>query len=406
MLRYASDEMDKVIESSLHHLHGQTFTLSIYFGQNVSVRYNRLARHIFNLFSAPLLRAHFVHVPEEGWRIQRVEPIGAKDIPEEHWAFVVEAATHYFSGKRYTVRKRKAMRYDLAILCDEHEAFPPSNEKALQRFTKAAESLGLETERIGKDDYSRLAEFDALFIRETTAVNHHTFRFSRRAVAEGLVVIDDPDSIVKCSNKVYLAELLRRHKVATPETVIVHRDNLEEVIAHTGLPVILKQPDSAFSQGVFKVESLEAYLSEARRLLEHSELIIAQEFIPTEFDWRVGILDGQPLFACRYHMAKRHWQIQRTDAGGKTHFGRADTLAVADAPRTVIRTALKAARLIGRGLYGVDLKSFGSRCHVIEVNDNPNIDMGVEDAVLKDALYERIMGVFLQRIEASKKEKK
>ena len=61
------------------------------------------------------------------------------------------------------------------------------------------------------------AEFDALFIRETTLVNHHTYRFARRAASEGLVVIDDPESILKCTNKVFLAELLSRHKMPMPQ---------------------------------------------------------------------------------------------------------------------------------------------------------------------------------------------
>ncbi len=49
-----------------------------------------------------------------------------------------------------------------------------------------------------------------LFIRETTYVDHHSFRFSRRAEAEGLVVIDDPQSILRCTNKVFLAEAFAR----------------------------------------------------------------------------------------------------------------------------------------------------------------------------------------------------
>jgi glutathione synthase/RimK-type ligase-like ATP-grasp enzyme len=39
---------------------------------------------------------------------------------------------------------------------------------------------------------------------------------------------------------------------------------------------------------------------------------------------------------------------------------------------------------------------------IIEVNDNPNIDTGVEDAVLKHDLYEQVMRSFLNRIERSK----
>ena len=57
-----------------------------------------------------------------------------------------------------------------------------------------------------------------------------------------------------------------------------------------------------------------------------------------------------------------------------------------------------AASVIGVGLYGVDLKQVGDRCYVIEVNDNPNIDAGNEDGVLKEALYREVLGVFLRRI--------
>ena len=39
---------------------------------------------------------------------------------------------------------------------------------------------------------------------------------------------------------------------------------------------------------------------------------------------------------------------------------------------------------------------------MIEINDNPNIDAGVEDQVLKEEMYRRIMDVFLRRIELRK----
>jgi glutathione synthase/RimK-type ligase-like ATP-grasp enzyme len=77
-------------------------------------------------------------------------------------------------------------------------------------------------------------------------------------------------------------------------------------------------------------------------------------------------------------------------------------VAVAEAPEEVVKIALKAANLIGDGLYGVDIKQVGGRCYVIEVNDNPNVDAGNEDGVLKDALYREIMGSFVRRIEARK----
>jgi glutathione synthase/RimK-type ligase-like ATP-grasp enzyme len=81
---------------------------------------------------------------------------------------------------------------------------------------KAAASVGINARLITHQDAARLLEFDALFIRETTAVNHHTYRLARRAQHEGLVVIDDPLSILRCTNKVFLAELLQKNKISTP----------------------------------------------------------------------------------------------------------------------------------------------------------------------------------------------
>jgi glutathione synthase/RimK-type ligase-like ATP-grasp enzyme len=214
--------------------------------------------------------------------------------------------------------------------------------------------------------------------------------------------MDDPESILKCSNKVYLAELLGRHKVPVPRTLVVHKDNIGLVGEELGFPCILKQPDAAFSQGVVKIENEDAMANCAELFLAKSDLVIAQEFLPTTFDWRIGILDRQPLYACKYHMVEKHWQITQKDDRGQRRYGRTETLPVQQVPRHVVKTALKAANLIGNGLYGVDIKQAGRQSFLIEVNDNPNIDAGVEDDFLKEELYDRIMDVFLERIEHRK----
>jgi len=124
---------------------------------------------------------------------------------------------------------------------------------------------------------------------------------------------------------------------------------------------------------------------------------VAQEYLPTSFDWRVGVIDGKPLYACRYHMAKGHWQIINHGAESH-HVGASETMGVDEAPERVIQTALKVTALIGRGLYGVDLKEVEGRILLIEVNDNPSIDAGVEDSVLGPALYRQTMQVLMARV--------
>ena len=401
MVRLMGEELDDRIQKDLHPLQSDAFTLSVYFGRNVAKRYDTLSRYLFDSFRAPMLRAQFKKI-DGRWQLRGVAAIGASEVPEAHWPMVAEAARQFFAGRRGSVRRRSAWRYDLAILRNPKEAEPPSDDKALQKFAKAAEAVGLAVEVIGPDDYGRIAEFDALFIRETTAPNHHTYRFSRRAAGEGLVVIDDPESIVRCSNKVYLAELLGHHHIPSPKTLVAHEENVDEVLERIGLPCVLKQPDSSFSRGVIKVETAEALRDELARFWKESDLVVAQEYLPTTFDWRIGILDGQPLFACKYFMARKHWQIIKRDAEGKSSYGKFETLPVELAPRKAVRIATRAAELIGDGLYGVDVKQSGDQFTVIEVNDNPNIEAGVEDAILRDELYRRLADVFLRRIERRK----
>lgn len=400
--RAVSGELDELIQKSLTRIHSDRFTLSIYFGRNMAKRYEPLSRQLFNMFQSPLLRAQFTKDRDQRWQLRSISTISASEIPESHRDFVADVAAKHFSGSGTRVPKRAAMRYDLAILRNPEEKEPPSDPKALERFIKAAESLGIRAELVDRDDYGRIAEFDALFIRETTYVNHHTYRFARRAASEGLVVIDDPVSIIRCTNKVYLAQLLARHKIPTPATLVVHKENAGSLVETLGLPCVLKKPDSAFSAGVTKAETQEQLDEQLKQLLSESELVIAQEFLPTTFDWRIGVLDQRPFYACKYHMAKNHWQIIRQDGEGTQRYGRVETLPVELAPRAAVNLAVRAANLIGNGLYGVDVKQSGNKFFIIEVNDNPTIEAGEEDRILRDELYRRVMQVFLTRIEQRK----
>lgn len=401
MTHFVSDDLEELIQHSFKSIKSDRFVLSIYFGKNIAQYHEKLCGHLFKQYQVPFLQAVFAKTKNK-WVLQNITPLAPHEIPEAHRAFVLHMVQEYLSGKRVSVKNKQELRYDLAILYKPDTEQSPSNDKAIAKFVKAAESVGFQTEIITKDDYGRLAEFDALFIRETTSVNHHTYRFARRAHAEGLVVIDDPDSILKCTNKVYMGELLERHKIPTPKTLIVHKDNLDQIGNTLGFPCVLKQPDSAFSNGVTKIATEEELFKNVPQLLEKSDLLIAQEFVPTPFDWRVCVFEGQPLFACKYYMARRHWQIFERLHTGKVLTGKASILPIGLAPRKVVSMAVKAANLIGDGLYGVDLKEDKNRIVVIEINDNPSIDAGVEDRVLHDELYFKIMQGMMRRVENRK----
>jgi glutathione synthase/RimK-type ligase-like ATP-grasp enzyme len=398
VLRSYGEDLDSVIQHSLAELRSDKFELSVYFGRNMAERHDRLARRLFVLLPAPLLRASFQR--ERGrWRLSSVKPIATRDVPESHREFLTGAAQEYFARPRFAAPRSRPSRYTLAILHDPDEQLSPSNPKALARFRSAAQKVGFGVELIRKDDYARIGEFDALFIRETTAVDHHTFRFAQRAEAEGLVVVDDPTSILRCTNKIFQAEALQRLNIPTPRTWIAGKTDVAELERRIDFPCVLKHPDSAFSKGVVRCDDVEEFRAQAAEILDRSDLLLVQEFTPSDFDWRVGVLGGTPLFACRYHMAKGHWQIMQRQADGDYSYGKTDTLPVYEAPPVVVKMAVRAAGAMGDGFYGVDLKQIGKQVIVMEVNDNPNLDGGNEDAVLKGELYRVMAEWFLDRVE-------
>ena len=397
----ALDELDELLEKTAKKYGQQpqqAITLHVFFGFTEEERYQELAHQIFDLFRCPLLKVAVE--PGQKWRITSIRPVPINELKPEQEPLFTKALEAYTRIAWRPPKAKAPPRFYLAILQNPQEQLPPSSTRTLQKFVKIGEQMGLEVELIEKKDYHRLGEYDALFIRETTALDHHTYRFAKKAAYEDMVVIDDPTSILRCTNKVYLAELLRAHRIPTPRTLIVDRSKMGEIAQAFAFPLVLKIPDGSFSRGIFKVTDTQVLKDVATDLFRRSELIIAQEFIPTKFDWRIGILNRRPIYACQYFMSRNHWQIVKYSASGRFSEGGCKTLAVEEAPAAVVETAVRSARLIGDGLYGVDLKETERGPVVIEINDNPSIDMGVEDTVLKDELYRSILGEFNRRLEA------
>ncbi len=393
------DEMlNKALGKQAHGVDISRFEVVLHFGKCDSEALRPLARKLYEAFPVPLLRVEFRR--NGRWRISKLRAGQLSTLSHPQQDFFFQTLETQLKTRWKEPGDAKHARYNLAILHNPQDNLPPSDMRALTYFIRAAAELGIEAELITPKDFGHLAEYDALFIRETTGINHHTYRFARKASSEGMVVIDDPTSILRCVNKIFLSELLTANRIPIPASVILGKGELDRAEQQLGYPMVLKIPDGSFSRGMFKAKDRAELETAATELFEHSELILAQAYTYTDFDWRVGILNGEPLYVCRYYMSRGHWQIVNHGKNGKTEMGRADTLPIAEAPPEVLAVALKAAKLIGNGLYGVDLKETDKGVVVIEVNDNPSIDTQVEDKILGKQLYHKIMAEFLRRLEA------
>ncbi len=376
------------------------YYLKIYFGNCAEKGLEKIARYIFDNYPCPIIE--IVLLNRSYNQIESVDTVqlnNLSDIEQDVFAEMLDG----FNKKVWRDPKMpKSSRYGLAIFYDPNEALPPSDTRALNKFLKIAKKMNIHAELISEEDINRLMEFDALFIRATTSLNHVTYDLALKAKLADMVVIDDPVSIIRCTNKVFLNELLNREKIPAPKSKLIFKSDIlsfPEMSDLLGVPFIVKIPDGSFSYGMKKVKNEDDYSSILDELFEASAIVLAQEFIPTEFDWRIGILDGEPLFACKYYMAKGHWQIYHHSESGKSRSGNVETVPIYQVPQTIIKTAVKVSNLIGKGLYGVDLKMINNKAVVIEINDNPSIDFEIEDAILGDELYYRIINHFVRALE-------
>ncbi|MEG0807362.1 MAG: RimK family protein [Alistipes sp.] len=379
----------------------ETWSLNIYFGICMEKGLERIARYIFDHYPCPVLQVTFNNHQRN--QIESVQTLSLKQLNDKEQDDFANALDSFNKKVWRTPRSSKPPRYSLAILYDPAEKFPPSDKDALNKFLDVAKRMNIHAELITEEDATRLMEFDALFIRSTTSLNHYTFHLAQKAMLNDMPVIDDPDSIIRCTNKVYLCELFEKSHIPAPASRLLFRsqpNSFAEISEQLGAPFIIKIPDGSFSIGMSKVSNEEELQQALSTTFEHSSILLAQEFIPTEFDWRIGLLDGEPLFACKYYMAKGHWQIYNHDHDdtGKNLCGAWETVPIYQAPQKVLETAVKAAALIGKGLYGVDLKLINGKAVVIEINDNPSIDHEVEDAILGDELYYRILNHFVHEL--------
>jgi glutathione synthase/RimK-type ligase-like ATP-grasp enzyme len=366
------------------------------FGSAGERRFARQGRTTFRRYAFPALRMRMFR-EDDCWKMGQIFPAPFHQLSAGDRTRLVEKLKNptWLSAEPAANRPKP---YRIACLFDPNDPQKPSWEDTLDKFDRAALRKGALFETIGLNDLARLPEFDALFIRTLTGIGCPSFAFAQRAASLDIPVIDDPESIARCSNKVYLHELFAREDIPTPKTLIVSRRTPIETIMELGPPTIVKLPQGSFSLAVKKADDRKALEEILKDMFRQSPLLIVQEFTPTPFDWRIGVMDGRILFAAKYHQAKAHWQIARKMPNGATRFGKVEAVAIEAVPASVRKVALRGSKLIGDGLYGVDLKEVNGKALMIEINDNPNIETGYEDVFEKDKLYDAVIASFLRRI--------
>jgi glutathione synthase/RimK-type ligase-like ATP-grasp enzyme len=270
----------------------------------------------------------------------------------------------------------------LAIFTERYTIRSSVELTALTNFRMAAFELGHQLDFLFKNELKYLGNYDGVLIRALTDPLNTTYVVARLCEMRGMRVLDTSESIRICCDKVNMYSRLMACDVPMPDTTFLNdhevtEENARELFESMGIPLVLKAPNSSFSAYVDKASTPTEFVKIGKRFLRRADRIIVQQYLPSDFDWRVISLDGKILAVVKYVFVQDKWKLMERGDSGES----AKTIGIPkeEADPKLLDLAMRAADATGKSLYGIDIKEVGGEYYVIEVNDNPNIDAGAED---------------------------
>src|ERR1700746_2445356 len=152
--------------------------LLVCFGIARDQRFESFGRLLFDWFRCPALEV--IVEPGEWLSIERIRPRNINRLANGEGVFLRESLHQHTRREWRDPKARTVSQYAPAILYDPNEKMAPSSPSSIKHFARIAEKLSVDVEPITRRQLAELAEFDGLFLRETTSIDNPTYRFSRR----------------------------------------------------------------------------------------------------------------------------------------------------------------------------------------------------------------------------------
>jgi glutathione synthase len=243
-----------------------------------------------------------------------------------------------------------------------------------------------------------LSDFEVVFLRNNPATLaegagdrfNPAVDFGRRLKRRGVMVVNDPDGLVRAGSKMYLAGFPEEVR---PRTLVSRSsDKIRAFLKELDRPAILKPLAGYGGQNVFYVRRGQlANLNQMISAVRKDGYVIAQEYLPQaqRGDKRVLLLGGEPI-RIGGHVAAYRRMRPKDDIRNNMHVGGQRKKCEFSATEQRICDLLR-PRLLADGLYFVGVDVVGDK--VLEINvfapgGIHNIDelygINVGEAVVRD----------------------
>ncbi|PKP26100.1 MAG: 30S ribosomal protein S6--L-glutamate ligase [Bacteroidetes bacterium HGW-Bacteroidetes-2] len=219
---------------------------------------------------------------------------------------------------------------------------------------------------------------DAIIPRIGASVTFYGTAVVRQFEMMRVFTTTESQALVRSRDKLRSLQVLSRAGLGLPKTVFTNYSrNTEDVIKHVGgAPLIIKLLEGTQGLGVVLAETKNAAESVLEAFNGLQARVIVQEFIKEAggADIRAFIVDGQVVGAMKR---------QGKEGEFRSNLHRGGTATVIELTDEEENAAIKAARVMGLGVAGVDMLQSSRGPLILEVNSSPGLE-GIEAATGKD----------------------
>lgn len=220
----------------------------------------------------------------------------------------------------------------------------------------------------------KLEGYDAVIPRIGASVTFYGLAVLRQFEVMGVWPMNESVAIGRARDKLRSLQLLARAGIGLPVTAFAHdpkrADEVIELVG--GAPVVIKLLEGTQGLGVILGETQRAARSTIEAFRSQNTNILVQEFVgeANATDIRAFVVGGRVIAA-----------MQRTGVKGEFRSnlhrgGRAAAVKITPLERS---TAIRAARVLGLNVCGVDMLRASHGPVVMEVNSSPGLE-GIEKA--------------------------
>ncbi|TVQ67878.1 MAG: 30S ribosomal protein S6--L-glutamate ligase [Oceanospirillales bacterium] len=223
-----------------------------------------------------------------------------------------------------------------------------------------------------------LEDFDAVIPRIGASITFYGTAVLRQFEMMNVYPLNESVAISRSRDKLRSLQLLSRHGIGLPVTSFAHSpDDIEDLLSIVGgAPAVIKLLEGTQGVGVVLAETHQAAESVIQAFMGLKQHILVQEFIKESkgSDIRAFVVGGKVVAAMKR---------QAKDGEFRSNLHRGGTATLCRITPEERTAALRAAKVMGLNVCGVDLLRSNHGPVVMEVNSSPGLE-GIEAASGKD----------------------